>query len=150
MASREVPTLDGTRYLAQVDPADYAAIRWLNANVPDSPVIVEAVGGSYSAFARISANTGLPTLLGWDFHELQWGRSPAELARKEEVARLYTTRSWVEAQAIMDKYGVRCVIVGALERQTYGPQAGQLLAQHLSVAYQASEGGASVEILQRP
>jgi len=147
---REVPTLDGTRYLAQVDPADYAAIRWLNANVPDSPVIVEAVGGSYSAFARISANTGLPTLLGWDFHELQWGRSPAELARKEEVARLYTTRSWAEAQAIMDKYGVRYVIVGALERQTYGPQAGQLLAQHLSVAYQASEGGASVEILQRP
>jgi uncharacterized membrane protein len=146
---RGSPTLDGTRYLAQANPSDHAVIRWLDANVPGTPVIVEAVGGSYSSFARISANTGLPTLLGWDFHELQWGRSPAQLARKDEVQRLYTTRSWSEAEAILDKYGVRYVYVGALERQTYGPQAGDLLAQHLAVAYEVSVGGAQVRVYER-
>ena len=60
-------SLDGLTYL-QTDPGlpgDYQAIRWLNANVQGSPVIVESIGNDYSNSGRISVFTGLPTIMGW-------------------------------------------------------------------------------------
>ncbi|MBV9258015.1 MAG: hypothetical protein JO215_08360, partial [Ktedonobacteraceae bacterium] len=67
-------SLDGLTYLAtdSANPGDYDAIRWLNANVPDDPVIVEAIGDDYSNAGRVSAFTGLPAPMGWIGHELQW------------------------------------------------------------------------------
>jgi len=45
--------LDGTVYLKSLYPADYDGINWLNANVRDLPVILEAQGDSYTDFARV-------------------------------------------------------------------------------------------------
>jgi len=143
------PTLDGTLYLKTAMPADYEAIRWLNENVRGAPVILEASGGSYTSFARFSANTGLPTLLGWDFHEIQWRGTMGFQERQADVRRLYVTRSWEEAEEIMDRYGVRYVCLGELERQAYGPRAGELLAQRLPVAYECQAGSAVVAIYER-
>lgn len=66
------PTLNGIAYMQRYRPADYAAIQWLQENVEGSPFILEAPGGSYSQYGRVSSQTGLPTVLGWDFHEQQW------------------------------------------------------------------------------
>ncbi|MDQ6659979.1 MAG: DUF2298 domain-containing protein, partial [Chloroflexota bacterium] len=68
-------SLDGLDYLQFTGPqgkADYAAIRWLNSHVSGDPVIVEAVGLDYSGYGRVSAFTGLPTIMGWVGHEYQW------------------------------------------------------------------------------
>jgi uncharacterized membrane protein len=82
--------LDGLKYLKERHPADYEAINWINTNVTGQPVIVEAQGDSYTDYARISANTGLPTVLGWTVHEWLWrcrtaykhlSRSPLVLVR---------------------------------------------------------------------
>src|SRR3970282_2034274 len=62
-------TLDGTSYLAAENPADLAAITWINESLPTG-VIAEAIGGSYSQYGRISAHTGLPTVLGWGGQEV--------------------------------------------------------------------------------
>ncbi len=144
------PTLDGTRYLAQSQPAEYQAIQWLQAHVVGTPVIAEASGGSYSPFGRVSSHTGLPTILGWDFHEVQWRGTGRFNERGEEVERLYTTGSWEEAEEILRRYDVQLVYVGSLERQAYGPDAGRLLALNLPVLFTAGSGEDLVTIYAAP
>ncbi len=113
-------TLDGMAYLKEVNPADYEAIIWLNQKVKGTPVILEATGGSYTYYGRISTYTGLPTVLGWDFHELQWRGSYEEPAqRKPDISRLYTTPDPDEARELARKYGVHYIYIGPLERETY-------------------------------
>ncbi|MEW6566748.1 MAG: DUF2298 domain-containing protein [Chloroflexota bacterium] len=113
-------TLDGTAYLARENPDDYAAIQWMQAHVPES-VIAEAVGGSYhEEFGRISAHTGLSTVLGWPWHETQWRGGSALLGPREaDIRRLYETPDWNEAKAIIDQYGIDYVIVGRSEHVAY-------------------------------
>jgi uncharacterized membrane protein len=114
-------TLDGTAHLALDQAEDYEAISWMNANLGDG-IVVEAVGGSYSSFGRVSAHTGFPTVLGWTFHEIQWGRDGGEVVQREtDVRTLYETRDWTEALQILTQYGVDYVYVGPLERMAYPP-----------------------------
>ncbi len=60
--------LDGIKYISKTYPEDYQAIVWLNKNIEGQPVILEAVGESYTDYARVSANTGLPTVVCWPVH----------------------------------------------------------------------------------
>ncbi len=84
------PTLDGTAYMAQYSPDDHAAIEWLNQNVSGAPVVLEATGGSYSQYARVSSQTGLPTVLGWGGHELQWRGNYDEAGKREpDIDKIY-------------------------------------------------------------
>jgi uncharacterized membrane protein len=119
------PTLDGAAHLARSAADDYAAIQWINAGLPRG-VIAEAArsGSSYSGYGRIATHTGLPAVLGWDFHEWQWRGSWAEQGtRLQDLATLYSTRDWNEARAIMDRYAIVYVYVGPLEASTYQPIA---------------------------
>jgi len=114
-------TLDGTAHLDFDDPSDAAAIRWMRAAL-EPGVVAEAVGGSYTSYGRVSAHTGFPTVLGWPFHEYQWrGDFAPQGSRAEDIDRLYRTRDWDEARAILDRYGIRYVYIGLLERTTYDP-----------------------------
>ena len=129
-------TLDGTAHLQRVSPDDHAAIAWMRENIQDG-VLAEAVGGSYTGFARVSAHTGLPTVLGWPWHEVQW-RGDARLlgSREDDIRRLYETREWAEAQAILDLYGVEFVYVGPLERATYRPVSESKFQTHMDTIYE--------------
>jgi uncharacterized membrane protein len=82
--------------------------------------VLEAVGDDYSAFghARISTFTGLPTLMGWPGHELQWGHDPGD--RRATVQRIYRTTDVAAARAELEAFDVRYVVVGPLERADYG------------------------------
>ena len=112
-------TLDGTAYLADQSAADYDAIQWINQSLPQG-VIAEAIGGSYSQYARVSTHTGLPTVLGWGGHEIQWrGDAEPQGSRQGDIQRLYETTSWPEAAELLDKYGIDYVYVGPLELSTY-------------------------------
>jgi YYY domain-containing protein len=111
-------TLDGNAYLQKFNPEEYAAIGWLQ----DAPmgVVVEAVGGSYTDYARISTRTGLPTLLGWPGHESQWRGGGEEMgSRFADIQQLYETTDWNEAWRTLRDYNVRYVYIGNLERSTY-------------------------------
>ena len=114
-------TLDGTAYLEINNPEEFLAIEWLKDNIADG-IIAEAVGGSYSEFARISTHTGLTTILGWPGHELQWrGGHELQGSREQDIANLYTTNSWQEASDIIDSYDIDLVYIGHLERRKYQP-----------------------------
>jgi YYY domain-containing protein len=129
-------TLDGIAYMKQSAVGDYEAIKFLNISVGGRPVVAEAVGGSYSEYARISAHTGLPTILGWPFHELQWrGGGDAFAGREDDVRKLYTSNSWDETRAILDKYRVTYIYVGQREQTLYEPLALEKFDRNLSKIY---------------
>jgi YYY domain-containing protein len=114
------PTLDGMAYLELGEKDDLAAIRWLRANVQGAPVILEATGGSYTYYGRVSVHTGLPTLLGWGGHELQWRGNYDEPGRREPVIEtLYTSPDLESTRALLDEYDIKYVYVGQLEKSTY-------------------------------
>ncbi len=142
------PTLDGTAYLARDNPDDAAAIAWLRANVPGTATVLEAPGGSYSYFGRISAQTGLPTLLGWDGHELQWrGNTVEQDKRRPDIDRIYRNAQGAELQRLLETWQIDYVMVGELERQTYGisPQSEARFARAMDLVYD----GGTVRIYRR-
>ncbi len=111
-------TLDGAAYLRLYNPDDAAAIDFLMQ--AQYGVVAEAVGGSYSSYARISTHTGLPTVIGWPGHESQWrGTGEGLSQREQDIRTLYETKDWVLAQEIITRYGIRYIVVGSLERDTY-------------------------------
>lgn len=99
--------------------SDYEGVEFLRT-LPKG-VIAEAVGGSYStAHARMATYSGHPTILGWDFHEVQWrGGWDLVMPRKQDVAELYCTGQWEVAQGLLEKYQVRYLVVGDIEYSTY-------------------------------
>ncbi|NIM92537.1 MAG: hypothetical protein GTO18_02320 [Anaerolineales bacterium] len=114
-------TLDGMAHLESRDPDEYQALLWINENLKGG-VVAEAVGDSYTAYGRVATHTGLTTVLEWPGHELQWRNGYEEQGtRRDDISRLYTTRSWQDAKAIVDAYGIDYVFVGSLERSTYSP-----------------------------
>lgn len=113
-------TLNGINYLWQVNPEEYAAIRWINLNISGNPVILEAQGESYGEYSRISMNTGLPTLLGWEYHIHQRGYSWTDVQqRKQDVKLLYQSQDKALVVSLLQKYGVNYIYLGKLEKKTY-------------------------------
>ncbi|MQF69693.1 hypothetical protein FIM12_05120 [SAR202 cluster bacterium AD-804-J14_MRT_500m] len=114
------PTLDGLAHVKQRDPDEYYAILDLRDNAPWGR-IVEAVGPDYSDHGRIAASTGLPSLLNWPGHELQWrGSSVPFVGRDKDVDLIYRSHIPEEVDALLKKYAVRYVYVGKRERAKYG------------------------------
>jgi YYY domain-containing protein len=112
--------LEGINYLKTLYPDDYVAIQWLNDNIQGQPVILEAQGDSYTDYARISANTGLPTVLGWTVHEWLWrGSYDVPAPRITDVQTMYETTNIQTAKQLLNEYHVQYVYVGNLERQKY-------------------------------
>jgi len=110
--------LNGNEYLQISNPDEYKAITYLNL-VPFG-VVSEAVGGSYSNYGRISKLTGLPTVLGWPGHELQWRGGVEEIgSRESDIKEMYSTNNWINAKNILDKYNLRYIYIGVIERNTY-------------------------------
>ena len=110
-------TLDDFERVQRENPDEAAAIQWLRS-APDG-VVAEATGGAYSSYARISIYTGLPTVLGWDNHEGQWRDRALQGTRKQDIETLYTTNDWIATQDILNRYNIRYVVIGNLERSTY-------------------------------
>ncbi len=120
------PTLDGAAHLNTTRPDDAAAIAWLNATVSGAPVIAEAPADRYAAYSyygRISAFTGLPTLLGWGGHQHQWRGNYDEPARREPlIETLFNSVDERAARAVIEEFNVRYVIVGLPERNRYSAE----------------------------
>ena len=137
------PTLDGMAWIERVYPDDYAAIRWLQANALPGAVVLEAPGDRYAAYdyvGRVSALTGVPTLLGWGNHQAQWRGSYAEPARREpDIEALFNGLDVQRTKALLEQYGITYVYVGHLERQRYNPAGLAKFADILDVAYQVGD-----------
>lgn len=130
-------TLDGLAHVAQNNPDEYEAIMWLRNQVDGLPVVLEATGGQYSDFARISANSGIPTVLGWAGHEYQWRGSTVEPAAREQVIdTIFTQLDWTGISDLLDQYDVNYIYAGGLERSTYGEDGLQKFSDNLKPVFE--------------
>jgi YYY domain-containing protein len=134
-------TLDGMAYMDEatfvdgpdgLEPSsilllqDRVAIDWLRENVEGSPVVLEAVTPLYRWGSRVSVYTGLPTVIGWDWHQTQQRPGMQNLIdqRKADVATIFgETRSFESIRPLLDRYGVAYIYVGPLERAYYPESA---------------------------
>ncbi len=126
-------TLDGLAYMQYADYADewgdmnlsqdYRAIRWMQENVPGSPVIVEAnLRNLYRWGSRFSIDTGLPGVVGWEWHQQQQRAVlPGSWVsdRIAEIDNFYLTTDIQKAIDFLKKYNVRYIILGQQERGYY-------------------------------
>lgn len=112
--------VNATNFLETDFPEDAAAIRWLNANISGSPVVLETNGDSYSDTERVSAMTGLPTVLGWRTHEWLW-RSDVESvdARALDVETIYTASDSSAVWELIKRYHISYIFIGSQEREKF-------------------------------
>jgi len=105
---------------------DYRAIRWMQENIQGSPVIVEANSRNlYRWYSRFTINTGLPGVVGWEWHQQQQRAvNPPDWVTKRvtDIDQFYTTVDTDITKQFLNLYGVRYIVLGQLERITYpGP-----------------------------
>ena len=137
-AFKNPQSLDGLALARHFNPDEDAAISWLDSNVDGNPVVLEGVGDDYrDDQGRVSARTGLQTVLSWPGHQERWrgGRDPFA-GRAEAVEALYKTTDVEQAKDILEKYGVGYVYVGVFEREKYGEGGLPKLEGFLEVVYE--------------
>lgn len=145
----EYRCLDATRYLENIYPEDAAAIRWLNENVEGNPVVLEANGDSYSNYQRVSAMTGLPTVLGWYVHEWLWrGDTYALNLRSVNIETIYTSDDSALVASLLEEYDVSYIFVGSCEREKYGQISEELLADLGEVVYGPGPGSGGTYVIK--
>jgi uncharacterized membrane protein len=142
--SKEAPnTLDGMAFMEYVSYGDanastiplkydYDAIQWMQRHIEGSPVIAEGHSHNNGGFSpyrsitnRIAMYTGLPSIVGWDWHQRQQRAVlPGNLVsdRILDVNRLYNTPDVYEAKALLDLYDAGYLYVGKLEEAYYAPE----------------------------
>ena len=140
---------------------DHEAIRWLQDNVQGSPVLAEAQSRDiYRLTSRYAWYTGLPNVVGWDYHTRQHnGAIPTEFVaqRVQDVESFYRATDPQVALDFIDRYDVGYIVVGPLERAFYQlgggldkfdalVSRGSLTAVYSNpgvIIYQVNAGGAS-------
>lgn len=117
---RHYQGLDGLAWFARKYPEDFVLLNYLKQNEKQQVNIVEAVGESYSQYARISAFSGMPTILGWRVHEWLWRAGwdkPA--ARTDEVMQIYLKPNSATTKSLLEKYQIKYIVIGTKELEAY-------------------------------
>ncbi len=113
------PTLDGEKILNMTYPYDYEAIKWFR-EIQGTQVVLEATGYTGGWNSYISAFTGLPTVLGWEWHEYQWRMNLEEInIRRSDVELAYTSNDYEEIKNIIYKYNIKYIYIGHVEQGRY-------------------------------
>ena len=69
---------------------------------------------------RVSAMTGLPTVLGWYTHEHLWRNDTGDLNEKSrQIEVIYTSREEKEVRRLLSQFQVSYVFIGQMEREKY-------------------------------
>ncbi len=129
------PTLDGLAFLNSHRPEEYEAINFIKERRDGESAILEAVG-EWGDAGLISRSTGMPTVLSWPGHQLQW--RPIDAAyegREADVARIYQTEDVEEARDLLAKYEVDYVYVGPREKDKYGEAGLAKFAAFMDVVF---------------
>jgi YYY domain-containing protein len=144
MSDQAPRSLDGMEYMAYATydwqgpmdlSQDYRAIRWMQENVSGSPVIVEAnLRDLYRWGSRFTINTGLPGVVGWEWHQQQQRALVPGFWISERIAEIdqfYNSTDLAETIEFLRKYNVQYIILGQLERNHYpGPGLDKFDAQN--------------------
>lgn len=126
-------TLNGLDYMEETDyylpytgvviplENDYHIIRWLQENVEGTPVMMEgrSIVSEYHYNGRIAINTGLPTILGWNWHQRQQrtleplGRIVQQ--REANIRYFYESNDIPSVVNLMRYYNMGYIVVSDME-----------------------------------
>jgi len=110
---------------------DLPLLKWLKANVHGIVPIAEAPGDDYTWSSRFATMTGLPTPIGWPYHERQQKRDYGYLVdqRIADMKELYTTTDPQRAAELLARYRLRYITFGLVEQKlSPDPTGATLLA----------------------
>ncbi len=129
-------TLDGMEYMryssyTENDQVmdlrqDYELIRWMQDNINGTPIIIEANVPEYRWGNRITIYTGLPGVIGWNWHQRQQRAiNPSDwvFKRVKDINTFYSVADIAVAKELIEKYNIGYIVVGQLEKIIY-PQEG--------------------------
>jgi len=132
MATDAPRTLDGMAFMAYASyydlgvkmdlEEDYRAIIWMQENIQGSPVILEGQAYEYRWGNRFTIYTGLPGVIGWNWHQRQQRailRSNIVQERVDAVNLFYITEDIGYVKNFIEAYDVSYIIYGQLERIFY-------------------------------
>jgi YYY domain-containing protein len=132
-------SLGGELYVKREHPQEYAAILWFR-NLSGQPVVLQAGGDPYQWNAYITAFTGLPTVIGWGGHEINWRSSYTQVnTRISDVNTIYTSLNADEVNALLRKYNVTYIYFGEVEAKIY--RSPRLFDSHPEIFSKAFEYG---------
>ncbi len=158
MSDRAPHTLDGMKYMETSSywqdgfymdlSEDHNAILWLQENVEGSPVIVEASPTEYKFGSRYTVYTGLPGVVGWNYHQRQQ-RGPLSSEvwnRVNGIHEFYNTADVNTALEFLKKYDVSYIIVGQMEKGMYGEEGISKFAAQEGILWERvySEGNTEI------
>jgi len=110
-------TLDGAAYLEGSHRGDAAAIAFLRT-LPGDHILVEAEGGDYTYYSRVSSFTGIPAVIGMPFHEYMWRGDEGRIGeRSADVKAIYEQPA--RTVELARRYNATLLYVGAEERDRY-------------------------------
>jgi len=110
----------GLNYLKNDFSDNFIAINWINKNISGQPVMLEAVGDSYTTFNQVSVATGLPTVEGWIVHEWLWrGGYDKPKLRQDDVENIYENEDLGRLKQLIQKYNIKYIFIGDKEREKY-------------------------------
>lgn len=133
-------SLNGESYRAVNVPMNYGPgpfdirddsplIDWLRAHAVGVRPIAEAPGIDYRWSSQFSVATGLPTPIGWGYHESQRRRTYAASidTRKTDMTTLYQTVSPTEMARVLATYSIAYVVFGTQEQLVSTPESANAL-----------------------
>lgn len=111
-------TLDGLAYLKDSHAGDAGGVTYLRTLQGDYR-IVEAEGGDYTYYSRISSFTGIPAIIGMPFHEYMWRGDDSGWfsTRLADVKSIYEDPE--KTVELMKKYNATLLYIGDSERERY-------------------------------
>lgn len=111
-------TLDGLAYLDTAHPGDAGGVAYLR-NLTGDECIIEAEGGDYTYYSRVSSFTGIPAIIGQPFHEFMWRGDTTGWysTRPVDIKSIYEEPD--QTVVLMKKYNATLLYVGDLEREKY-------------------------------
>ena len=111
-------TLDGLAYLKDSHAADAGGVAYLRTLQGDYR-IVEAEGGDYTYYSRISSFTGIPAIIGMPFHEYMWRGDDTGWfnTRMADIKSIYEEPE--KTVELMKKYDATLLYLGDSERERY-------------------------------
>ena len=166
MAGNAPHTLDGLTYMqyatqfeegAELDLSeDYNAIRWMQDNIQGSPVIIEANTVEYHWGSRYTINTGLPGVIGWNWHQRQQRTIISHdwiYERVDGIHEFYLTEDVEWAYNFLLRFDVSYIVLGQLEQAKYvGPGLDKFTAYEGQLWHEVFRDGSTIiyEVIREP
>jgi len=110
----------------------------MQENVKGSPVILEGQAYEYRWGNRFTIYTGLPGVVGWNYHQRQQHAVLADnrvQERVDSVNAFYNTSDLDFIKQFLEEYKVAYIVVGQLEARFYPATGLEKFAQYDSLLW---------------